>query len=507
MQTVRGYLVSFALASGVLLALVVAASWYLFRYMELHGLEKLSERNNVSVTQVFTNYAADEIRSLLAADADEPDGELLASAVEGTRRKVALLTSGSTLAKVVIYDLTGRVVYSTDADMIGRRKTGNAGLDLARAGEVRSKSVWKDKINTLDGEISSRDVIETYTPVRGHQVKAYRVVSPVIGVVEVYDDVTDMLHIIEQHSLQFLLVVSAIMLPVYAGLIAIVWHNKLMMAAEHARSAALIAAAARAEAASQAKSDFLAQMGHELRTPLNAIIGFSEIIESESLGPVGQSKYKAYAGYIFSSGKHLLKIVNDILDMVKVEAGKMTVDLQAFDARDTLIQVEQLLGERARDLGVAVVLELESPLGPIVSDEGRFRQIVLNILHNAIKFSSAGGQVTMRGRNTHADIVIEVIDTGIGIAPEDMAKVMAPFGQVDSSLARTHEGTGLGLPVSKRLAELLGGALEVESTVGKGTTIRVTLPLGGPTAEAAGRAPLRSNPNDAHAPTPLRRIA
>ena len=332
-------------------------------------------------------------------------------------------------------------------------------------------------------------------------------VSPVVGVIEVYDDVTDMLHHVERISLWFLFFVSAIMLAVYAGLIVIVWRSKRKMVEEYARSVNLTAAVARAEAASQAKSDFLAQMGHELRTPLNAIIGFSEIIGNESMGPVGQPKYKAYAGYIFDSGKHLLKIVNDILDMVKAEVGKLSVDLHMLDARDTLIQVEKLLDQRARELGVAVVLELEAPLGPIVTDEGRLRQITLNILHNAIKFAPAGAQVTMRGRKTRTDIVIEVIDAGIGIAPEDLPKVMAPFGQVDSSLARSHEGTGLGLPVSRHLAELLGGTLAIESAVGKGTTVRVTLPLVGPAAESAGGAEFRSNPDKARAPAPLRRIA
>ncbi len=498
MRTVRRQTRSFALASAVLLALAVAASWYLYRYLAMQQLKNLSERSNAAMTQVLFNDVADEIRNLLAASATMPDEELRASAIVASiTRKVALLASGTTLIKVSIFDLTDRIAYSTDADMIGRRKTGNAGFGAARAGEVFSTTAWKDKINTLEGEISDRHVVESYVPIHGHHVMAYRAASPIIGVVKVLDDVSDALDHIERNGLRFLLITTAIMMVVYAGLIVIVWRSEVKVTT----------AVARAEAASQAKSDFLAQMGHELRTPLNAIIGFSEIIGNESMGPVGQPKYKAYAGYIFDSGKHLLKIVNDILDMVKAEPGMLTADLHVFDARDTLIKIEKLLDQRARELGVAVVLELEAPLGPIVTDEGRLRQIVLNILHNAIKFSPAGGQVTMRGRKTHADIVIEVADAGIGIAPEDLPKVMAPFGQVDSSLARTHEGTGLGLPVSKHLTELLGGTLDIESAVGKGTTVRVTLPLAGPAAKSAGGMELRSNPNEALASAPLRRIA
>ena len=339
MRTVRRQTRSFALASAVLLALAVAASWYLYRYLAMQQLKNLSERSNAAMTQVLFNDVADEIRNLLAASATMPDEELRASAIVASiTRKVALLASGTTLIKVSIFDLTDRIAYSTDADMIGRRKTGNAGFGAARAGEVFSTTAWKDKINTLEGEISDRHVVESYVPIHGHHVMAYRAASPIIGVVKVLDDVSDALDHIERNGLRFLLITTAIMMVVYAGLIVIVWRSEVKVTT----------AVARAEAASQAKSDFLAQMGHELRTPLNAIIGFSEIIGNESMGPVGQPKYKAYAGYIFDSGKHLLKIVNDILDMVKAEPGMLTADLHVFDARDTLIKIEKLLDQRAR---------------------------------------------------------------------------------------------------------------------------------------------------------------
>ncbi|MEM7653198.1 MAG: ATP-binding protein, partial [Pseudomonadota bacterium] len=234
-----------------------------------------------------------------------------------------------------------------------------------------------------------------------------------------------------------------------------------------------------AELASRTKSDFLANVSHELRTPLNAIIGFSEIMRDELLGPVGTPQYKDYMTSILDSGRHLLSLINDILDISKAEVGKLTLVEDIFDLNDTFKSVKTLVQERAWRAEVKLVVEIETEDTRVRADERKIKQILLNLLSNAIKFTLAGGSVSMILRRLdNGFLEIEVKDTGIGIAEEDIEVALTPFGQVDSRLNRKYDGTGLGLPLSVALVELHHGALAVESEPGVGTTITVSLPSG-----------------------------
>ncbi|HZS81932.1 MAG TPA: ATP-binding protein [Stellaceae bacterium] len=234
-----------------------------------------------------------------------------------------------------------------------------------------------------------------------------------------------------------------------------------------------------AEAASRAKTDFLANMSHELRTPLNAIIGFSQIIADEALGAAGRPEYKDYARDIHSSSQHLLKIINDILDMSRIEAGVLSLREAEVDIAAVLRSCQGLLAAKATAAEIALVRDVPHELPVILADERMVRQIVLNLLANALKFTPRGGTVTL-GARAEADrgVVIAISDTGIGIAREDFAKIFRPFGQLDSALNRRFEGTGLGLPLSKGLVELHGGTISLDSEIGRGTTVSVFLPLG-----------------------------
>jgi len=234
-----------------------------------------------------------------------------------------------------------------------------------------------------------------------------------------------------------------------------------------------------AELASRAKSVFLANIGHELRTPLNAILGFSEIIQKQSLGPVGVRRYAEYAADINDSGLYLLEIINDILDISKIEAGRMQLHEQQVDLARTINMVVRLCVERATSGGVTITTDVPEGLSPLYADERAVKQILVNLLSNAIKFTPAGGSVTvMAWIETSGQLALSVADTGIGIAEKDMPIVLAPFGQVDSALSRRYPGTGLGLPLVKSLVELHGGELTLRSTVGKGTTATVRFPAG-----------------------------
>jgi len=239
----------------------------------------------------------------------------------------------------------------------------------------------------------------------------------------------------------------------------------------------LRAAKEQAELGNRAKSEFLANMSHELRTPLNAIIGFSQMMREEVLGPIGVSRYKGYVDDIHISGNHLLELINDILDLSKVEAGKLELIEEDIDVCRVVSACLTLVRERAGEAGVVLDKRLPDRLPRLHADERKLKQVLLNLLSNAIKFTPKGGRVMLR---VHADpgegFVFTVDDTGIGIASEDMPKVLAPFGQVDSALSRKYEGTGLGLPLTKALIELHGGSLDLESTLGAGTTITARFP-------------------------------
>jgi signal transduction histidine kinase len=229
----------------------------------------------------------------------------------------------------------------------------------------------------------------------------------------------------------------------------------------------------RADAANRAKSEFLANMSHELRTPMNAILGFSDIIRGRMFGPEVSDRYADYANDIHESGSHLLAIINDILDLSKIEAGQETL-AEEDRALDSLVaEVCTLLGETDH-AEFLTALPRPSPLLRV--DSRKFRQILVNLLSNAFKFTPAGGRVTLAAEFTPAGLSVSVRDTGIGIAPEDIENVLAPFGQVESAFSRRHHGTGLGLPLAKSLAELHGGTLSVESVLNEGTVVTVRLP-------------------------------
>ncbi|MGC2415404.1 MAG: ATP-binding protein [Stellaceae bacterium] len=233
----------------------------------------------------------------------------------------------------------------------------------------------------------------------------------------------------------------------------------------------------KAEAANRAKSAFLATMSHELRTPLNAIIGFSEMMLNQTLGPLGNERYRVYASDIHRSGMRLLDIVNDVLDLSKAEAGKLELHEDVFDLRDTIRSVRQLIRARIGDGGLSASVELPADLPLLRADERKTQQILLNLAVNAVKFTPSGGHIEIASRfDPETGIILTVSDTGIGIAPADLGRVFEPFEQVDSSFSRLHQGTGLGLPLVKAIIERHGGNLELRSEVGVGTQVSVIFP-------------------------------
>lgn len=254
--------------------------------------------------------------------------------------------------------------------------------------------------------------------------------------------------------------------------LAIIMDNSHRKAAE----TALIQSKLEAEASSRTKSEFIANMSHELRTPLNSIIGFSDVINSESHGPLNEPQ-KKYISNVIRNGKHLSSIINDILSVSNIESGKVEFHADEFFASDLINEVEAMMAPIALEKGIDVICNIDIEMPAIKADMIKFKQIVYNLVNNAIKFSDKGGTVAIEGNVSGGFMHISVKDRGIGISPECQDKLFNPFYQVDASVSRKYGGVGLGLPLVKNFTEMHGGYVHVESKEGEGSTFTVSLPL------------------------------
>ena len=288
----------------------------------------------------------------------------------------------------------------------------------------------------------------------------------------------------ENHQVQLqrlLLMIAAVFVLLTVGVMAfvflIMWQHQRL---RHS-NVSLLQLSERLHEANLTKDRFLASMSHELRTPLNAVLGFSEIMRDQHLGPLSE-RYRSYAEDIHSSAAHLLQLINDILDLSKLEAGRRELDLAYLSVDEEMTQVTRLLAGEARKRDVTLVSAESSLLPPVLADRLAVRQVLLNLVSNALKFSTAGCKVEVRAVRNKGELEISVIDQGVGIHPDDLGRVLKPFEQVRSNMTAAVQGTGLGLPLSKSLVELHGGRLRIESLLGQGTTVSFTLPL---QAEAA----------------------
>lgn len=298
---------------------------------------------------------------------------------------------------------------------------------------------------------------------------------------EIYLDITESTHTHDSRLYMYLGAIVGIFMVLVIILLITARRAEAIITKQHEVNMELVAAAAQAEAQSQDKSQFLASVSHELRTPLNAIIGFSDIIRNEAKSSL-EKIYQDYLEDIYASGKHLLSLINDILDFSKAEAGKLQIEWAETDATKIIRNSLRMVLPRAETAQVTLVEDIPSHHLVIVTDAKKLKQVLLNLLSNAVKFTPAGGEVRC---HAWTDVVtgalnIEVRDTGIGIAPKDISRVMTPFGQVDSALSRKYEGTGLGLPLSKKFVESMGGNFAIESELKVGTSITISIPKAPP---------------------------
>lgn len=521
----------YSIASAAAILVVTVVLGFVYRQQAVDELIVTAEGQNVSLARSFANSLWPRYSAYITSrSGTDSDASILRARPETLQLHELLsrLTADLPVLKVKIYDPLGLTVFSSQPSQIGDDKSGGAAFRAAmREGISTSKLSHRDSFITFSGPVEDRHLVESYVAVRGAE-------GDIEGVFELYSDVSPLMARIDDVTIK--LVVSLLLAFgfLYAILSQIVrradkilkrqyaelTNDKELIEAQNSalehenterkfaedslreshdlleqrvadRTAKLEREVTerqraenemrsmkeQAELANRNKTEFLANISHELRTPLNAIIGFSEMILGKKFGPVGSPKYVEYAQDINASGEHLLGVINDILDMSKIEAGEVELSEENIDVRAAFHACIGLVKARAEEGGVGIEDATGPDLPALYVDERKFKQILINLLSNAVKFTESGGRVTITaGASPQEGYMVKVADTGIGIAPEDIPKVMSSFGQVDGGLNRKFEGTGLGLPLARSLAELHGGELELESKLGVGTALTIRFP-------------------------------
>jgi signal transduction histidine kinase len=456
------------------LALVVAGLFLavLYRTWAVSELEAMAEGNNVAVARLLANtiiYRDSEAKVSGVFDISTLE---TSEGVAAMRKAVVESVRGTSIVKVKIYNRRGITVFSTDPSQIGQDKSDDEGVVEALRGEVASEMAHKNTFSAFEGVIENSDLLSTYIP-----IQADRPHASVDAAFEIYADVTAFVARIERMQWLLTLVTSAVFAGIYIALLSAIGRADKIIGRQHQQALALTAGVARAESASQAKSEFLANVSHELRTPLNAIIGFSEVIEMEKFGPIGTPRYMSYIHDIHKSGIHLLSVISNILDLSKVELGRMDMRLELTPLGVIIQDAVSMIRMQNPHSQVTVNVTTDADLHPVETDATRLKQVLINLISNAVKFTPAGGRVDITaGSDSTGGCRISVVDNGIGMAAENIPLAMSPFGQIESVMARRYAGTGLGLPLAKRLVELMGGQFEINSALGKGTVVVITLP-------------------------------
>ena len=486
----------FSIAS--LVTIIVAAlllSW-MYRLLAIEDLTRQGEKNHIILTQTFANAIWPQVKFFIDTDrktglhgASQRENELNFKTLDASVKK---LLKNTPVLNIKIFDLHGLTVYATDIEEVGKiMQEDYPGTQAANEGKATTELKFVDSINTVKGELKNRYILSSYLPVYDPATNDFR------AIFEIYADVSEMYKKIISSGNNFALMVIIILGLVYTALFLLVRHADGVIRKQAneredylreiesinldldkiAKERAL--AHDKAVEASTYKSQFLANMSHELRTPLNAIIGYSEML-AEDMEHSNQAQAIGDLNKIQGAGKHLLTVINEILDISKIEAGRINLHLEDFDIAETVRGITATVEPLARKGNNTFTLNCPDDIGTIHTDVTRFRQILINLLGNACKFTHDGQvslDITRSGTDDMEHIVCVVSDTGIGIGQENLEKIFEPFQQADSSTTREHGGTGLGLTISKRFCSMLGGSIRAESELGKGTRFIVKLPI------------------------------
>lgn len=472
----------FSITSFIAIVVVIAALVALYRQSEINQLVRLTEEQNIMLSRSLSNSFWKQFGGYVTA-IDETEGASLRARPETQeiRKTLELLTNGLPILKVKVFNQDGITIFSSEAAQIGENAADNVGFQRALHGTPASSLVHKDTITTFSGEALSRDVVESYVTIANDAGEPE-------AVFELYTDVTKHLEVVENTVRKLTAGLIAAFGLLYGVLFLIVrradgilknQYQEIRDNADrmHRKNTELRELRNMALKASRAKTDLMANMSHELRTPLNAIIGFSDTIRSEVLGPIGNDKYLEYIRDIHASGRHLLDLINDILDVAAIEEGALILNEEAVDTAAVAQSCLRLIEPRATVGGIRLGIENPRDFQVIHADMRRIKQVLLNLLSNAVKYTPEDGTVTVAAK-TQKDgrFSITVRDTGVGMTQDEMETALSKFGQVDSGLDRKHEGTGLGLPLTKGLMDMHDGDLTLNSEKGHGTEVTMTFP-------------------------------
>jgi len=449
-----------AVAAGVCM-LIVDTYWGM--------LTSFGERRHGEIAKQFYDAAAKRSGDFLgraramgpAAAREHAETSALATLAQS-------FSHGTRTVRLAILDHDGYVLFSTARAEIGTIAAKPHNLGVAREGEIASSRFARDGFSGVDGTTSNRKLFESLVPVQAADGRK--------AIVSVYSDVTGFNVIFEENLFSLLVAVVGGLFGVLGMLIFFVGRDR-MLTEQQQKNAALTETVRLAEEASRLKSRFVASMGHELRTPLNAVIGFSEAMTHKIFGPLSSPKYEEYAATIHASGRHLLAVVDDVLDMARIEGGKAFVNESIFSIGTALTECGQAIALEAARHGLAFDLRIPDRLPDFRGDEAKIKQILFNLLANAMRYTPRGGSVALAAeRRPDGGVAVSVTDTGIGIPADQIGRLFEPFRQADNAKARNAGGLGLGLSIAKAFADLHEASLSLESAPGRGTAARLVLP-------------------------------
>ncbi len=451
----------------VLIAAAVAITFYFnsSKQLDLMDMNRQQQESTLTsyVSAVWERYAAEIIAN--------PSSPYVPSFNAETRR----FFERQHYIKITIFSPdVQRLYYGSSTNYIttdGTTQITLFDLEKVATGKAVSRIITKAYLSGPESSPEKRTLVQSIIPITRPGKT-----SP-DALAEIYVDIGNKDSMFGQELKLFVGSILGISVLMIAVSLITARRAESVITKQHEVNLELVATAAQAEAQSQEKSQFLASVSHELRTPLNAIIGFSEIIRNEAKEKLDKV-YQDYVDDINASGKHLLSLINDILDYSKAEAGKLQMEWAETDATKIIRNSLRMVLPRAETAQVTLIEDIPAHHLVIVTDAKKLKQVLLNLLSNAVKFTPAGGEVRCHAWNdvVTGNLVLEVRDTGIGIAPKDISRVMTPFGQVDSALSRKYEGTGLGLPLSKKFVESMGGVFSIESQLKVGTTVTISIP-------------------------------
>jgi signal transduction histidine kinase len=463
----------FAVGAAVIMVLTAAFLVHIHQLATTDQTDRIAEETNGYVIQALSNGLLDKAMPVLDLGNMANVPRRSHPAYQDLNLAAHTYLSGTPILKLKIYDTAGRVAYSTNPAELGTADSNNPRLKAALAGGVGSGYQFQHKLGAGTGPDENIWVLSGYLPMRGGYNH-----GPVVGVIEIHRNITSIRLSIEQVRMKTAAVIALAFVLLFVLLVTMVQRAEGKTQVEHEAKLALAHAKAKAEAIVKEKTQFLANISHELRTPLNAIIGFAEILESEIKGPLGHPSYKEFISDIARSGHYLLNIINEVLDLAKAESGTMAIDAQPTDVISVANGVSRMLAPEAASYGHTLTVEGIGEISAIKTDAGKLRHVLVNLVNNGLKFTPQGGEVRVlidQDAETR-DLRIRVIDNGIGMSADDIPIAQSPFGQVENVFTRTHKGTGLGLPLSQRFTEILGGTFLIESKPQAGTTVTIILP-------------------------------